>query len=100
MEAFRIAREAFSKSLQPSAIAGRWSIDGQRVIYAGASRSLSTLEFIVSKRNIKPSYPCKVMIISIVDDDHLIQQLKIKDLPENWRSVEAYRELQKIGSKW
>ena len=40
------------------------------------------------------------MVISIADDDYLIKQIKIKDLPTNWRSLAAYSVLQKIGSGW
>jgi len=40
------------------------------------------------------------MVISIADEDHLIKQLYINDLPDNWRSIAAYSQLQKIGSKW
>lgn len=40
------------------------------------------------------------MVISIADDDYLIKQLQIKDLPSNWREFAAYSRLQKIGSDW
>ncbi len=40
------------------------------------------------------------MVISIADDDYLIKQIKIGDLPSNWRSFAAYSVLQKIGSGW
>ncbi len=40
------------------------------------------------------------MVISVADEDHLVQQLLLKDLPANWRSLDAYPLLQKIGSAW
>ena len=39
------------------------------------------------------------MIIAI-DDQTVIKEIKVTDLPNNWKSVEAYIELQEIGSKW
>jgi len=41
----------------------------------------------------------KLLIISI-SDESLIKEIEINDLPENWKSIEAYVELQEIGSKW
>lgn len=40
------------------------------------------------------------MVISLPDDDNLIRQIKLKDLPPNWRMMAAYPFLQDIGSTW
>ena len=40
------------------------------------------------------------MVISIADNDYLIKQIKINELPVNWRLIAAYSDLQKIGSDW
>ena len=40
------------------------------------------------------------MVISIADYDHLFKQIKITDLPVDWRKMSAYSALQKIGSEW
>lgn len=40
------------------------------------------------------------MVISIADDDNLIRQVHIEELPKNWRTLAAYSALQQIGSKW
>lgn len=100
MEVFRICREAYSSALTSSGTANRWNEKGQQVIYAGSSRSLSSLELIVHKGAIVPSESYRVMVISIADDDHLFMQVHSKDLPSNWRSFDAYATLQKIGSDW
>lgn len=100
MEVYRISREEYSSTLKSSGSANRWNLKGQNVLYTGSSRSLSTLELIVHKGAIKPSFVYKVMVISFADDDSLIKQINIKDLPGNWRSFAAYSELQKIGSRW
>lgn len=100
MEVFRICKEAYSNKLTSSGSANRWNIKGQQVIYTGSSRSLSSLELVVHKGSIIPTVAYKVMVISIADDDYLIKQLLIKDLPSNWREFAAYSTLQKIGSDW
>lgn len=100
MEVFRIASEAYARTLSSSGSANRWNVKGQHVLYAGSSRSLSTLELIVHKGGIKPLVPYKVMVISIAEDDYLMKQIQLKDLPANWRSLAAYAALQTIGSEW
>lgn len=100
MEVFRISKEEHSKSLSSSGTANRWNLKGQLVIYAGSSRSLSSLELVVHIGAVKPSFVYKVMVISIADDDYLFRQIKISELPANWRSIDAYPDLQKIGSDW
>jgi RES domain-containing protein len=100
MEVFRIAKEEFSASLQTSGAANRWNLKGQFVLYAGSSRSLSSLELIVHKGTVKPFFKYKVMVISIADDDYLTKQIKINELPLHWCSIEAYSQLQGLGAGW
>ena len=40
------------------------------------------------------------MVISIPDNDSLIQQILTADLASNWRSISGISKLQRIGSKW
>lgn len=42
----------------------------------------------------------KVLVISVADEDHLVKQIKIDALPNHWRRLKAYPELQKLGSDW
>ncbi len=100
MEVFRISKGAYSIELSSSGTANRWNIRGQHVIYTGSSRSLASLELIVHKGAVVPNDEYRVMVISIADDDYLIKQLQIKDLPTNWRTFSAYPILQRIGSSW
>lgn len=100
MEIFRISREEFSGSLSASGSANRWNLKGQQVIYAGSSRSLSSLELIVHKGSVKPELIYKMMVIAVADDDFLVKQIFTKDLPENWRTMAGYAALQKIGAGW
>jgi len=100
MEVFRISHKDHSKALTASGSANRWNLDGEYVIYTGSTRSLSTLEMVVHRNSIKRLPDYEVMIISIADDEELFEQILIKDLPINWRSIKAYHILQSIGSRW
>lgn len=40
------------------------------------------------------------MVISIAGRDELFTTKKTSNLPANWRSVNAYPDLQDIGSEW
>ena len=100
MEIYRISSSKYAKKLTASGSANRWNIFGQKVIYAGSSRSLSTLELIVHQGSVKTGISYKVMVINVADEDHLIRQIMINDLPKNWRELNAYPKLQKIGSDW
>ena len=40
------------------------------------------------------------MVISLADEDHLFKQIKINELPPDWRSMAAYSQLQKMGAEW
>src|SRR5688572_3384810 len=100
MEVFRIARQAYATRLTSSGSANRWNNRREQVIYAGSSRSLSSLELIVHKGAVEPLESYKVMVISIADDDFLVKQIHLSDLPANWRTLAGYAALQQIGSDW
>jgi len=100
MEVYRIARDIYAQQMSTSGVAGRWNMDQQYVLYTGSSRSLSTLELVVHRSSIKPSFQYKIMVISIADEAHLYHSVALDALPPNWRTIHAYAELQKIGSLW
>jgi len=100
MEVYRISHTNHSKALSSSGSANRWNVKNEFVIYAGSSRSLSTLELVVHRSSISQLPNYEVMVISIADDEELFDQIPIKDLLKNWRAFEMYHELQQIGSSW
>ena len=100
MEVYRIVKDSISKKLTASGRANRWNLDDQFVIYTGGSRSLSSLELIVHKNVVLPAIKYKVMVISITDEDHLFTHIFQNTLPDLWRSMAAYPDLQQIGSDW
>ncbi len=100
MEVFRICRELYSDRITASGFANRWNFRGQFVVYSGSSRSLSTLELVVHRNSIISGTAYKVMVISIPDDESNVRQIRINELPANWRTMEAVATLQQIGVKW
>lgn len=100
MQVFRICNEQYANQLTSSGIANRWNKKGQFVVYTGATRSLATLELIVHRGAVTPIKNNKVMIVEIEDSPNLIENLSIENLPDNWRSISAYAQLQEIGSDW
>lgn len=100
MEVFRLSKEMYSGGLFASGSANRWNRRGQFVIYAGSSRSLSTLESIVHRSSVIPTIPYKILVISISDNEHLVKQIRLDELQDNWRTMAAYSALQEIGSDW
>ena len=100
MDVFRISKESYASTLRSSGSANRWNTKGQQVLYTGSSRSLSSLELVVHRGSIQPTNMYKVMVISIADDDYLIKQVQVRDLPATWRTLAGYSALQTIGSTW
>ncbi|MFA6944745.1 MAG: RES family NAD+ phosphorylase [Pedobacter sp.] len=99
MEVYKICKEKYAKSLIASGTPNRWNKKDELVIYTGSSRALSTLETVVHRSGINLSGQYRVLTISIADKTQ-IQEIDIKELPLNWKTIEAYVELQEIGSKW
>lgn len=99
MEVFKICKEKYSKSLNASGASNRWNKKDEYVIYTGSTRALSTLELVVHRSGINLANPYKLMTIEI-NDKALIKTIDIKTLPANWRTIEAYVDLQEIGSLW
>lgn len=99
MDVFKICKEKYSKSLVASGVPNRWNKKDEFVIYTGGSRAISTLETVVHRSGINFSIPYNLLTISI-NDKTQIKEINIKDLPSNWQTIEAYVELQEIGSKW
>lgn len=99
MDVYKICREKYAHSLKASGAANRWNKKDQFVIYTGGSRPLATLETVAHRSSINLSNPYKLLTITIKDLTS-IQEINPGDLPDNWKSIDAYVELQEIGSKW
>jgi len=99
MAVFKICKEKYSNSLVASGVPNRWNKKDEFVIYTGGSRALSTLETVVHRSGISFTSPYKLLTI-LINEKKVIKEIDISDLPGNWKTIEAYVELQEIGSKW
>jgi RES domain-containing protein len=99
MEIFKICKEKYAQNLQASGVSNRWNKKDEFVIYAASSRSLATLETVVHRSGINISHKYKMLKISI-NDSIFVKEIPSNDLPAKWESLEAYVDLQEIGSKW
>jgi RES domain-containing protein len=99
MEIFKICKEKYAQNLQASGVSNRWNKKDEFVIYAASSRSLATLETVVQRSGINTAHKYKMLKINM-DDSIFVKEISIIDLPIKWESLEAYVDLQEIGSKW
>ena len=101
MEVFRITHKKWSGKLTASGLPARWNSSGIRIIYSAGSRALACLENVVHRGSSDLRVPFITMTIS-VPDDLIIQELSIRELPEEWnKSGEpAYLKCRPFGDKW
>ena len=100
MEIFRLTNVKYSKSLQASGKANRWNKEEQHVLYAGASRSLVTLESLVHLSGVIPKTTYKMMVIKVKNPQKSIKSISSSQLSPEWRTLSGYHLNQEIGSAW
>ncbi len=100
MVVYNIRKAKYADSLRASGVANRWNKDDEFVIYAGGSISLSALELVAHRSAIDINMGYKLLFISIEIDESDISEVKIENLPKDWKSIKSYPVLQEIGSKW
>lgn len=100
MEVFRIVRSRYAGSLAASGMANRWNRKGEAVIYAGSTRSLATLEQVVHFGTVPKPDDYMVNVIYLPDDPDHFRRIHAEELPFEWRTMESYPTLQRIGSEW
>ena len=100
LELFRIVKRDFAGSLRASGRAARWSRNNEEVLYASSSRALASLELLVHRNALMSGYDYVVLVIEVDVPENAVQQLLLSTLPEQWRSMQFYPELQARGSAW
>lgn len=98
MLVFRIAHKKYAQNLSVSGLSGRWNSNGKLVLYTSENISLALLENMVYRVGTGFNDDYKIMVIEVPDDG--IEEIDLKKLPKNWRDLEAYSDLQKIGDSW
>lgn len=100
MVVYNIRKSRYAASLKASGVANRWNKDEEFLIYAGGSIALSTLELVAHRHAIDIKSGYKLLFIRLDIHESDITEIKIENLPKNWRSIESYPVLQSIGSQW
>src|SRR5437899_9231557 len=100
-EAWRIAKRkhaatAFSGEGAAKA-GGRWNSKGVRVVYSSGTRALAALENLV---HLNPPVRFTYVIFRIEFDASLVQRLRPKGLPRNWRTAPPPPSTQRVGDEW
>ena len=98
MLGFRIAHYKYAHSLSVSGFEGRWNSKGKLVLYASENIATSLLENIIYRTGTGFNNDYKIMVI-YHPEEH-IEQIITSNLPKDWRSMESYDQLQKIGDSW
>ena len=99
MELFRITAKEYAQELYAPGFAGRWNLEGQKVIYSASSRSLACLENIVqANRKIKTALFGTMVIYA--PDNVSVQQVNLSQLPPDWNQTIFSEECKLIGSEW
>jgi RES domain-containing protein len=99
MEVYKICREKFSNQLTASGVANRWNKEDEFVNYTAGSISLAALENIAHRASIDIANPYKLLKIKLTPKAS-VKSIAITELPEDWRSLNAYIDLQELGSAW
>jgi RES domain-containing protein len=78
---------------------GRWSSPGVRLSYTSEHQSLAMLEYFVHLDKDDPPSDL-VLAIAEIPDDSTREQVRMDDLPANWRDAAAPAELARFGDEF
>jgi len=78
---------------------GRWNYKGYPLVYSSENLSLAALELFV---HVSPGMlPTDLIAVcGILPDSISVEEVRVADLPKNWRQYPAPSALKKIGSDW
>ena len=97
MIVYRIVHKAVKQLLTGSGNEGRWCSNGRKVIYTSSSIALACLENILRRSGLGFSSDFRTIYYEI-QDDIIIYEIKIKNLPGNWRLHSNYDDCQNMGN--
>ena len=100
MLVYRLSKTQYAKDLNGTGaklFGGRWNQIDTPCIYTAESRSLAILEYSV---NVNVDFIPRALSICIfeIDESH-IKEIKIKDLPGDWKETPATFSTKEFGTK-
>lgn len=99
MIVYRVVHKSVNQLLSGSGVDARWCSNGRKVIYTSSSISLACLENILRRSGLGFSDQFKTIFYKIPDTIK-VDELKLKDLNNNWRLQGSYYYCQLPGNKW
>ena len=99
MLVYRISMAHRAASLTASGFPGRWCSKGKFVVYTAGSRALACLENVVHRSGEGLAGNFKILTIQIPDRLKM-DEIFLKDLPEQWFEFQNYILTQQLGDKW
>jgi RES domain-containing protein len=100
MLVYRITAKKYAEDLTGTGAAiygGRWNKKGSPVLYTGENKEIALLETIV---HTPPMLIPKLDILTLEIPDDSITEIKISQLPKNWKLYPAPSILSEISKKW
>lgn len=102
LTAWRITKRKHVKSAFDGAGArkygGRWNSAGLAVVYTAESQSLAVLEMLVHLDG--PELLNEYVLIPVGMEERLVQSIATAELPKQWRTYPAPKQLREIGDQW
>ncbi|MEO8710708.1 MAG: RES family NAD+ phosphorylase [Parafilimonas sp.] len=99
MIVYRVVHKLVTQLLSGSGNDSRWCSNGRRVIYTSSSVALACLENVLRRGGLGFSQDFKTIFYNIPDNIS-IEEIKLKNLNNNWRLQSSYYYCQLIGNKW
>ena len=77
---------------------GRWNSPGVALVYTAESQSLAALEMVVhlDSSELLDYY----VVFDVGIDEALVTEVKLPDLPRNWRADPPPVRVQEVGNAW
>ena len=102
MKVFRLSKSKYSFDLSGKGAelaGGRWNSKGRALLYTSQSRALCTAEIAV--HTPLGNIPTEYELVEITFPDAIeVKEIKISDLPSNWKSIPHSSATQEIGDKF
>lgn len=103
MKVWRICKSSYQSSVFCGSGAektgGRWNYKGYPLVYTSENLSLAALElFVHVSPGILPTD--LIAVCGTLPDSISVEEIKVSDLPTDWRRYPAPAKLKQIGTEW